>query len=154
MASALAPPPLTRIARPKPVPRSGVHIFYVRITFLVLAALLLVGAYAGQSQSSTASTAPRFEIGAADVAKMSMKLHTNPSVSGQGWYSVQMGLSSTRAADFEKFTQLHLNHKVLIVLGTNVIAEPLISSAVTNGVIRLHCPEGEIKKLTEAFPKR
>jgi preprotein translocase subunit SecD len=122
---------------------------------LSLAAVLLLSGYSGSSQSSPASGASQFQIGAADVAKMSMKLiKGDPSIPTQGEYHVQLGLSTARATNFQKFTQLHLNQKVQIVLGTNVVAEPIIRSEITNGKIVLHCPAGEIKKITEAFPKK
>lgn len=86
---------------------------------------------------------------------MSMKLiKGDPSIPAQAEYHVQLGLSSARATDFQKFTQLHVNQKVQIVLGTNVVAEPMFRSKVTNGVILLHCPASEIKKITEPFPKK
>ena len=127
----------------------------MKTKLLSLAAVLLLSGYSGSSQSSPASGAPQFQIGAADVAKMSMKLiKGDPSIPTQGEYHVQLGLSSARATDFQKFTQLYLNQKVQIVLGTNVVAEPIIRSEITNGKIVLHCPAGEIKKITEAFPKK
>lgn len=85
---------------------------------------------------------------------MSWNLHKGNAAAPQGEYAVQLGLSSARAADFQKFTQSHLNQKVQIVMGKNVVGEPVIDSEVTNGKIVLHCPAGEIKKFTEAFPKR
>jgi len=77
-----------------------------------------------------------------------------PSIPTQAEYVVQLGLSEVRASDFRKFTQLHLNQKVQIVLGTNVVAEPIIRSEVVNGRIELHCPPDEIKKITGALPKK
>jgi hypothetical protein len=127
----------------------------MKTTLLSLTAVLLLCGYAGQSQSSPTLGAPQFQIGARDVAKMSMRLNKgDPSDPTQGVYFVQLGLSSARTTDFQEFTQLHLNQKVRIVLGTNVAAEPIIRSAVTNGYIALHCPAAEIKKITEAFPKK
>ena len=141
--------------RPKPPPRFGVQIHNMRAKLLSLAAVLLLGGYSGQSQSSPTSGAPQFQIGAGDVAKMSMKLvKGNPSIPAEPEYHVQLGLSSARANDFQKFTQLYLNQKVRIVLGTNVVAEQIFESAVTNGKVVLHCPASEIKKITEAFPKK
>jgi hypothetical protein len=151
----LCPAPNGVGVRPKQTPRAGVQIHYMKNTLLSLAAVLLFSGYSGQSQSSPTSDAPQFRIGAGDVAKMSKKLIVgDPSIPGQSEYRVQLGLSSARAADFQKFTKLHLNQKVQIVLGTNVVAEPIIRAEITDGKIVLNCPPGEIKKITEPFPKK
>src|ERR1039457_98453 len=127
----------------------------MKTTLSILAAVLLLSGYSGQSQSSPPSDVPQFQIGAGDVAKMSMKLiKGDPSIPAQGEYHVQLGLSSARATEFQKFTQLHLNQKVQIVIGTNVVAEPIVSSEVTDGKIVLFCSTDEIKRITEPFPKR
>ena len=78
----------------------------------------------------------------------------DPSVPRPAQYKVRLGLSSAKATEFQKVTQLHLNQTVQIVLGTNVVAEPLISSEVTDGKIVLLCLADEIKRITEPFPKR
>ena len=151
----LRPAPNGVGVRPKLAPRIGVQIHHMKTTLLSLAAVLLFGGYSGQSQSSPTLDAPQFRIGAGDVAKMSKKLIVgDPSIPGQSEYRVQLGLSSARAADFQKFTQLHLNQKVQIVLGTNVVAEPIIRAEITDGKIVLNCPADEIKKITEPFPKK
>ena len=127
----------------------------MKTKLLSLAAVLLLSGYSGQSQSSPPSDVPQFQIGAGDVSKMSMKLiKGDPSIPTQAEYHVQLGLSTARATDFQKFTHQHVNQKVQIVLGTNVVAELIIRSEITNGKIVLHCPAGEIKKITEAFPKK
>ena len=128
---------------------------FMKTTLLSLAAVLLFSGCFRQSGSLPTPGAPQFRIGAADVAKMSMRLITgNPDGPMQAEYIVQLGLSSARAADFQKFTQLHVNQKVQIVLGTNVVGEPTIRSEITDGKIVLHCPPEEIERITEAFPKR
>ena len=78
----------------------------------------------------------------------------DPSVPRQAQYEFRLDLSSAKATEFQKFTQLHLNQKVQIVIGTNVVAEPIVSSEVTDGKIVLFCPTDEIKRITEPFPKR
>jgi hypothetical protein len=85
---------------------------------------------------------------------MSKKLiKGDPSVARPDYYIFHLALSDARAIDFRAFTQQHLGHKVQIVLGTNVVAEPIIRSEVTNGMITLECPADQIKKITEAYPR-
>ena len=78
----------------------------------------------------------------------------DPSVPRPAQYKFRLDLSSAKAIEFKKFTQLHLNQKVQIVLGTNVVAEPIYSSVVTDGRVVLFCPADEITRITEPFPKR
>ena len=127
----------------------------MKTILLSLTAFLLLGGYSGQSQNSPASGAPRFQLGPGDVAKMSKQLiKGDPSVPRQAQYKVRLDLSGAKATEFQKFTQLHLNQKVQIVIGTNVVAEPIVSSEVTDGKNVLFCPTDEIKRITEPFPKR
>ncbi len=86
------------------------------------------------------------------MSKRLIKGDASPTT--QGVYVVRMGLTSARAADYQKFTLQHLNQKVQILLGTNVVAEPIVSSEATNGIITLYCLPDEIKKITEPFPRK
>ncbi len=122
--------------------------------FLIIAAILLLGGYSGPSQSSPPLIVPQFHLGRTDVSKMSKSLiKGNPSIPRPDCYIFHLALSDARAIDFQKFTRQHLNEKVEIVLGTNVIAEPIIRSEVTNGMIVAACPADQINKITEAYPK-
>jgi hypothetical protein len=68
--------------------------------------------------------------------------------------AMRMRLSRGHGLRFVTSLDLHLNQKVQIVLGTNVVAEPIIRAEITDGKIVLNCPADEIKKITEPFPKK
>ncbi len=148
------------IARPKPpvslgvVRETGVTREYIskimKTIILSLSAFLLLSACFG-----AASALPQFRINPADVSAISMKLiQGGPLFPTNEEYVVHMALSKPRADEFRSFTKAHMNEKVQILLGTNVVSEPVLESQVTDGKVVLHCPSDQIAKIKGAFPKR
>jgi thiol-disulfide isomerase/thioredoxin len=76
---------------------------------------------------------PQFTMDSEDIA-FPAKVATNRF----GLVTVDINLSGDKADELRQFTQTHLNQKVQILVGTNVIAEPVIRTAITRGHIQLH----------------
>jgi preprotein translocase subunit SecD len=95
-------------------------------TLLSLATILLVTACSPKSErASTDSTVtPQFSVAAGDVASAS----ADSSV-------VHIEFSKAKAEAFRNFTKEHVDQKVQVVVGTKVVAEPVIRSEIPGGKI-------------------
>jgi preprotein translocase subunit SecD len=95
--------------------------------------LLFVSACSHKTESSANGT-PQFQIAASDVSTVSYQGYTNAKA------VVDVVFSRNKAAQLYKFTQEHLGQKVQILVGTNVLEEATIRSAIPNGEILLSYP--------------
>jgi preprotein translocase subunit SecD len=112
-------------------------------TTIGLLLVLFVSACSHKTEStpttSTDGSTPQFSIAASDVSSASVQIATNSPnlVAAQKTALVDVHLSTNAAADFQKFTQAHLNQKVQILVGTNVVSEPVIRAAISSGELPL-----------------
>jgi preprotein translocase subunit SecD len=103
--------------------------------------LILVLTVAGCSRSAETNTnggvavasTPQFTIAPSDVSAASIHNSTDTTKATV----VDVHFSNTKASDFRKFTEEHLNQKVQILVGTKVVAEPIIRTAIPGGEIQL-----------------
>jgi preprotein translocase subunit SecD len=105
--------------------------------------VLFVSACSHKTEStpttSTDGSTPQFSIAASDVSSAYVRIATNSPnlVAAHKTALVDVQLSTKAAADFQKFTQEHLNQKVQILVGTNVVAEPVIRAVLSRGELPL-----------------
>jgi hypothetical protein len=79
---------------------------------------------------------PRFQIAASDVTSASVQPVTgNANLAAAPMLDIVF--SSSKAAEFQKFTQEHLNQRVQILVGTNLVIEPMVCSVIPGGEIEL-----------------
>ena len=120
----------------------------MKTIILKLSAFLLFGVCCVAS-----SELPQFRINPADVSAWSMKLiNGGSSFPTNEEFVVRMALSKARADEFKTFTKAHVKEKVQILLGANVVSEPVIESQVRDGKVVLHCPVDRFVYFKEAFP--
>jgi len=86
-------------------------------TLLSLAIISLLTACSPESTST-----PQFSVAAGDITSVSAEET-----------AVQVELSKTKAEALRKFTKEHLDQKIQIVVGTNVVAEPIVRSEISSG---------------------
>jgi preprotein translocase subunit SecD len=97
----------------------------------LLLALLTSGCSPKTETSATVGT-PQFSIAAGDVASRSVEVATNRVSASPSEQTavVRLEFTDRKAAAFRKFTKEHLNQKVQIIVGTNVVAEPVIRAEI------------------------
>jgi len=111
----------------------------MKTTTLSLILIFLASACASKAQD-VPTAKPKFVIMAGDVVSTSVELVTNrvPSTA-----VVHLEFTSGKAAEFRKFTQQHLKQTVQILVGTNVVATPVIQSEIPSKKIYLDFPTRE-----------
>ena len=108
-------------------------------TTISLLLVLFVSACSHKTEStpttSTDGSTPQFSIATSDISSASVQTATNSPnlVAAHKTALVYVYLSTKAAADFQRFTQEHLNQKVQILIGTNVVAEPVIRAVLSRG---------------------
>jgi preprotein translocase subunit SecD len=108
-------------------------------TTISLLLVLFVSACSHKTEStpttSTDGSTSQFSIAASDVSSASVQITTNTPnlVAAHKTALADVHLSTKAAAEFQKFTQAHLNQKVQILVGTNVVVEPVIRAAISSG---------------------
>jgi len=130
-------------------------------TMLSLPLVLLVSACSHKTESApttgTGGSTPQFAIAANDVSSASIEILTNTPnlVAAHATASADVHLASKAAADFQKFTQAHLNQQVQILVGSKVVAEPVIRAPISSGEVVLSFPTpGEAQAVVEALSKK
>jgi preprotein translocase subunit SecD len=103
-------------------------------TTLSLILVLLVSACSHKTDGSATSSSIQFSIAASDVSAAVVLTRAGSTTAAV----VDVHFSSSKAAEFRKFTEAHLNQQVQILVGTNVVAEPVIRAAITGGKVQLH----------------
>jgi preprotein translocase subunit SecD len=75
---------------------------------------------------------PRFTIAPCDVVNISTEVVSNrdSSFPNKEISVVHFEFSTLKAAEFHEFTRQHLNQKVQILVGTNVVEEPRIMDEI------------------------
>ena len=110
--------------------------------FVTFAIVLLVAA-CSQKHESTATTStgmPQFSVAARDITAASTEVVTGRVLSSptQETAVVHIEFSKAKAEAFRKFTRDHLDKQVQVVVGTKVVAEPVIRSEIPGGKIEVH----------------
>ena len=105
-------------------------------TTISLLLVLFVSACSHKTES-TGST--EFSIAAGDVVSTSVETVTGrvPSSPTQEMSVVHVELSDAKSTEFRQFTKDHLNQKVQIMVGTNVVEEPVIRAEISSPKIEL-----------------
>ena len=106
---------------------------------LGLLLVLFISACSHKTDSTVTAGTPQFQIAASDVTSASVQPVTGNAnlAAAHKTAVVDVVFSSSMAADFQKFTQEHLNQQVQILVGTNIVAEPMVRSAIPGGEIEL-----------------
>ena len=78
-------------------------------------------------------------MAAGDVVSTSVEAVTGrrPSSPTQEMYAVHVTLSGAKSAAFRQFTKDHLNQEVQIMIGTNVVQQPVIRAEISSPKIEL-----------------
>ena len=107
--------------------------------------------------TSTGGSTPQFSIAASDVSSASIQIATNSPnlVAAHKTAQADVHLSTKAAADFQKFTQEHLNQKVQILVGSKVVSEPVIRATISSGevVMGFSTPE-EAQAVVDVLSKK
>jgi preprotein translocase subunit SecD len=126
-------------------------------TILGLILVLFVSACSHKTESSVVIGTPQFQISATDVSTASYQNVTNRAdlVAAHKTAVVDVVFSSSKATEFGKFTQEHLNQQVQILVGSKVVAEPTINSVISSGAIELNfsTPE-EAQAVVDSLTKK
>jgi preprotein translocase subunit SecD len=85
-----------------------------------------------KTEIASSTNKPQFIIAATDLA-VPANVGTNGIGSGHDTIVVHMQLSADRTEAFRKFTHEHVNHQTQLVVGSKVIAEPVVLKEITNG---------------------
>ena len=101
--------------------------------------LLLVLFVSACSHKTTSTGLTEFSIAAGDVVSTSVETVTGrvPSSPTQTMSVVHVELSGAKSAEFRQFTKDHLNQKVQIMVGTDVVEEPVIRAEIASPKIEL-----------------
>jgi len=101
--------------------------------------VLLTSVCASKAQSDPPSIKPQFVIMAGDVVSTSVEVVTGrvPASPTQEMSVVHLEFSSAKAAELRQFTKDHLNQQVQIMVGTNVVQEPMIRAEIPGAKIDL-----------------
>ena len=100
---------------------------------------------------------PQFVISPADITSVSAKVVTGryPAEPKRETAVVQMEFSNAKAAEFRIFTRSHTNEFVWILIGTNIVARPVIGAEVTSGKFELgYTSLDEARKVADSLTKK
>jgi len=126
-------------------------------TTISLLLVLLISACSHKTESTVATGTPHFQIAASDVSTASFQSVTNRAdfVAAHKTAVVDVVFSSSKAAEFGKFTREHLNQQVQILVGSKVVAEPRILAEISGGEIELNftTPE-EAQAVVDSLTKK
>src|ERR1035438_6537100 len=103
-------------------------------TILSVIVVLLVSGCSHKTENTVTTTAsvPQFPIVPGDVVNTSVDDVTGrvPWHPRQRMAVVNLEFSAAEAAKFRQFTKDHLHQKVQIMVGTNVVGEPVIEAEI------------------------
>jgi preprotein translocase subunit SecD len=110
---------------------------------LNLALLILISGCGRKIENGVATNSsngiPQFQIALGDVSSVSVKGVTSDGTSNSNAAAtIYVEFTKTRASEFHDFTQEHLNQKIQILVGSNVVSEPVLSSVLPGNEITLH----------------
>jgi len=110
----------------------------MKITTFSLMLLLSASVWSSKAQSTITNT-PQFSIAAGDVVSTSVEVVTGrmPASPAQEIATLHLKFSKAKAAEFREFTKKHIKQKVQIMVGTNVVAEPVIRAEILGPKIEL-----------------
>jgi preprotein translocase subunit SecD len=98
---------------------------------LSLVIMLFVTACSPKSERAESGT-PQFPIAVDDIMSASAESAV-----------VHIEFSKAKAEAFRQFTKEHLGQKIQVVVGTNVVAEPMVRSEISGGKIVVSCSSSE-----------
>jgi preprotein translocase subunit SecD len=93
--------------------------------------MLFVTACSPKSERISTGT-PQFSVAADDITSTSIESTV-----------VQIEFSNAKAEAFRKFTKDHLDQKIQVIVGTKVVAEPVIRSEIPGGKIAVSFSSSE-----------
>jgi hypothetical protein len=93
----------------------------MKSALLSLAIILIVTACSPKAERTSTGT-PQFSVVAGDITSASAESEV-----------VHIEFSKAKAEALRKFTKEHLNQKIQVVVGTNVVAEPVVRSEIPGG---------------------
>ena len=124
---------------------------------LSLMLALTVSACSHKTESTPNAGSTQFSIAAGDVVSTSVEVVTGrvPSSPTQEMAVVHLEFSGAKAAAFRQFTKDHINQKVQIMVGTNVVEEPVIRAEIPSRKIELSfsSPE-EARAIADSLSKK
>ena len=105
---------------------------------LILSLFVIAGfsACSPDPTSADSSETPQFAIAPADVSNASIVISP---LQGQ-MTVVRVEFSEAKAEAFRKFTKKHLDRQIQVMVGTQVVAEPIIRAEIPGGVVELRFP--------------
>ena len=111
----------------------------MKITTFSLMLLLSASVWSSKAQNTIATNTPQFSIAAGDVVSTSVEVVTGrmPASPAQEIATLHLKFSKAKAAEFREFTKKHIKQKVQIMVGTNVVAEPVIRAEILGPKIEL-----------------
>ncbi len=122
---------------------------------LNLILLLLVAACSQEAQRTVVATGgtPQFAIAPADVSTTWVSVVTGriPSSPTQETAILQLRLSGTKAAQFRDFTRAHVNHRIQVMVGTNIVEEPVIRAEIPGPNLELLFPSAKDAQAIASF---
>lgn len=110
---------------------------------LNLAILVIVLGCGRKMEKSVATTSsnvvPQFQIGPGDVSSVSVEGIKSDGVPNSNTAAtIYIEFTKIKSSEFHTFTQEHLNQKIQIAVGSNVVAEPILRAALPGDNIMLH----------------
>jgi hypothetical protein len=118
---------------------------------LSLIVVLFVLSCSDKTEPNLRTGVPQFQIEVGDVSNVTMTVNV-PNKYGD---NMDVALSGAKAAEFQKFTQKHLNQMVQILAGSNVVLQPTYARVVSSGVIKIPILSAEVAEaIDEVSPKK
>jgi len=93
--------------------------------------VFVLSACSHKTENNPART-PQFHITSSDVTSVSVQPMTIVKT-GRKLADLEVVLSREKAAEYHQFTQEHLNQRVQVLVGTNLIVDPWVYSADSSG---------------------
>lgn len=75
---------------------------------------------------------PRFTLIPTDVSGIA-EIHTRPPLGTNSEYRIELQFTDAKADQFREFTRAHVNQRVQLLVGHEVVAEPVIAAKVASG---------------------
>jgi preprotein translocase subunit SecD len=112
----------------------------MKTALLSLLVALLASACSQKPEPTATSGTPQFSVSAGDIITSSVEVVAGRVLASptQETAVVHIEFSKARAEAFRKFTNEHVDQKVQIVVGTNVVSEPVIRTEIPGGKIEVH----------------
>jgi preprotein translocase subunit SecD len=112
----------------------------MKSALLSLLVALLASACSQRTEPTATTGTPRFSVSSGDIITSSVEVVAGRVLASptQETAVVHIEFSKARAEAFRRFTNEHLDQKVQIVVGRNVVSEPVIRTEIPGGKIEVH----------------